>query len=193
MSTQTGTNPSTTPLATTWRYLAAVGLLISLLGVVAIVAPLVTGLALSALLGALLVVSGVSHGVHVFSARGWIGALSQGLLALLYVVGGIVTLVNPVLGLTTLTLVLAVVFVFNGVLEIFMGLRLRSRPNWWWPIASGVLALAVGVLLWIGWPSTAEWAIGLLFGVNLLSSGLSMVFLALNGRRAARDGSAIGT
>src|SRR5699024_11490993 len=99
---------------------------------------------------------------------------------------------NPVVGLTTITLVLSVVFVVDGIFEIYMGVRLRDRRRWWWPVVSGILAVAVGVLLWVGWPSTAAWAVGLLFGINLLSSGLSTVLVALNGRDAAR-GTAIGT
>ena len=193
MSTETGGRTDTTSLATSWRYLAGIGLVISIMGIAAIIAPLVTGLALSTLLGVLLAISGVGHGIHVFSARGWTGALVQALLALLYVIGGTVALVNPVLGLTTLTLVLAVVFVVNGVLEVLMGFGLRPRPNWWWPVVSGALALAVGALLWLGWPSTAAWAIGLLFGLNLLSSGLSMLLLALNGRNASRRSSVANT
>lgn len=182
---------STTPLASTWKYLVGVGIVIAILGVLAVVFPLVTGLALSVFLGTLLVVSGIAHGVHVFSARGWVGTLAQVLLAVLYVIGGIALLLNPVVGLTTITLVLAVVFVINGIFEVFMGVRLRGRGRWWWPVVSGVLAFAVGVLLWLGWPSTAAWAVGLLFGINLLSSGLSMVLVALNGREAARRTNAV--
>jgi len=190
MSIETAT--PTTALSNTWKYLVGVGIVISILGVLAIVFPLVTGLALSVFLGALLVVGGIAHGIHVLSARGWIGALAQVLLAALYIVGGIVLLVNPVVGLTTITLVLSVVFVVDGIFEIYMGVRLRDRRRWWWPVVSGILAVAVGVLLWVGWPSTAAWAVGLLFGINLLSSGLSTVLVALNGRDAAH-GTAIGT
>ena len=185
MSTTTDTREAT-PLANSWRYLVGVGVVVSLLGVLAVVFPLVTGLALSAFLGALLVVGGIAHGIHVLSARGWTGALAQALLALLYVAGGVALLVNPVFGLATLTLVLAVTFVLNGVLEIVMGVALRPRSNWPWVVVSGLLALAVGVLLFVGFPSTAAWAVGLLFGINLLSSGLSMALFGLNGRKAAR-------
>ena len=192
MSTETQMGTDTTALANTWRYLVGVGIVVSILGILAIVFPLVTGLALSVVFGAFLIVGAIAHGVHVFSARGWAGALAEVLLALLYLVGGVALLVSPVFGLVTLTLVLAVVFVVNGALEAYMGIRLRPRSNWWWPVVSGVLALVIGVLLWVGWPSTAAWAVGLLFGINLLSSGVSMVAVALNGRNAARRMDAVG-
>ena len=104
----------------------------------------------------------------------------------MYAVGDIALLVNTVFGVTTIRLVLTIVFVFNGVLEAFVGLRLHSELRWWALVVSGAFALAIGVLLWIGWPSTAAWAVGLLVGINLLSSGLSMVGLALRGRGTTR-------
>lgn len=74
----------------------------------------------------------------------------------------------------------------NGVLEILMDVGLRPRSNWPWVVVSGLLALAIGVLLFVGFLSTAAWAVGLLFGINLLSSGLLMALFGLNGRKAAR-------
>jgi len=123
--------------------------------------------------------------LHPRRLRGRLGAGSL-VQALLYAVGDIALLVNTVFGVTTIRLVLTIVFVFNGVLEAFVGLRLHSELRWWALVVSGAFALAIGVLLWIGWPSTAAWAVGLLVGINLLSSGLSMVGLALRGRGTTR-------
>lgn len=182
-----------TQLGESWRYLAAVGGVIAVLGLLAIAFPFVTGLSLSVLFGVLLVVGGIGHIAHAFSARGWTGFLAQVLLAVLYGVGGIALLVNPVVGLATLTLVLAGFFLADGVVEMGMGLRLRPGSGWGWLVASGALAVLIGVLVWVGWPSTAAWALGALFGINLLSTGLSMVLLALGGRRATRDATSPGS
>lgn len=190
----TTTTPTTTtaeaPLAGSWRYLAGVGAIIGVLGLLAIAFPFVTGLGISTFLGVVLVVGAIAHLVHAVRASDWTGSAWQIVLAVLYGIAGVALLVNPLFGLATLTLVLAAFFVAEGVAEIVMAARLRSEGSWGWLFASGVLGVLVGGLIWFGWPSTAIWAVGVLFGVNLLSTGLSMVLLAMTGRTAAREAAA---
>ncbi|WP_217353093.1 HdeD family acid-resistance protein [Haloprofundus sp. MHR1] len=174
-------------VSATWRTLAVVGGIVAVMGVVAILAPFVTGVALSMLLGALLVVGAALRGIHAFGAESWAGALLQGALAILYTVAGVALIANPVYGLVSLTILLIAYFLVDGLLEVAMGLRLRPEANWGWVVASGVLGLIVAALLFVGFPSTALWAVGLLFGVNLLASGVSMVMVAMDGRSHARE------
>ena len=187
MSEETTVTDNGQSLATSWRSLAIVGILTALFGVLAIVFPFVTGVSLSVLLGVLLVAGGFMHVAHAFTAQGWKGRLWQVLLAGLYGVAGIALLVNPLFTLATLTLILAAFFFADGIIETIMGLRLRGETGWAWLLASGVLGIVVGAAIWIGWPSTALWVVGLLFGINLLSTGLSMVMLAMGGRNHARE------
>lgn len=170
-------------LRESWRYLMGAGIVIAILGVLAIFAPFVTGVGLSILLGAFLVVGGIVHFAHAFSARGWTGSLWQIVLAIVYAVAGISLLVNPVFGLTTLTILLIIYLLVDGVAEIIVGLQSRSEPRWGWLVASGVISLVLAGLLWAGFPSTALWAIGLLFGISLLSTGISMVAIAYGVRK----------
>jgi len=162
-----------------------VGVLISVLGVVAILAPFVTGVTLSIVVGALLVVGGLGHVAHAFTAPGWTGSLWQVILALIYTFAGISLLANPVLGLTTLTLLLVFYLAIEGLAEIVLGLSMRSEPQWGWFVASGVVSLVLAGLLWAGFPSNAAWAVGLLVGLGLLSTGLAMVVTAYLGRRSS--------
>ncbi|WP_129113088.1 HdeD family acid-resistance protein [Halegenticoccus tardaugens] len=173
-----------------WRYLLGAGILIGLLGLLAIAFPFVTGIALSVLLGAALVVGGVVHFAHAFSGRGWKGATVQVILAVVYVGVGIALIANPVVGLFTLTILLAAFFLADGLIEIYEGFRLRPEANWGWMLLSGVTSLALAGLIWIGFPADAAWAVGLLFGVNLLMTGLAMTFVAMGGRSADRDATA---
>lgn len=184
---QSATLESRPGLRTSWRALAIGGGLIALLGVLAIVFPLVTDLTISVVLGGLLVLGGVIHVAHAFSAQEWDGFVWQVLLAGVYTFAGITLLANPVVGLTTLTILLIVYFLVAGVVEIGVGLQLREASNWEWAVASGAISILVAVLLAVGFPATAVWAVGLLFGVNLLATGLSMVLLAM-GARAASGG-----
>ncbi|WP_313690850.1 HdeD family acid-resistance protein [Halorarum halobium] len=167
-----------------WRYLLGGGIVLAALGVLAIFTPFVTGVTLSLLLGAILIVGGLVHLVNAFSARGWSGSLWQVVLGIVYGLAGVSLLVNPVLGLATLTLLLVAYFAVDGVVEIVMGLRMRPESRWAWVAGSGVISLLLAVLLWVGFPSTALWAVGLLVGVGLLSSGFSLISVALVGRKA---------
>lgn len=171
-------------LRTSWRALAVGGGLIALLGVLAMLLPLITGLAVSIVFGGLLVVGGVVHVAHAFSAQAWDGFVWQVLLAVVYTFAGITLLANPVVGLTTLTILLIVYFLVAGVVELGIGLQLREGANWAWAVGSGVVSILLAVLLAIGFPATAVWAVGLLFGINLLATGLSMILLAMDARTA---------
>ena len=94
----------------------------------------------------------------------------------------------PFTGIITLTLLLAALFLAEGVLEVMMAMRVRPHQGWGWLLLSGLVAIAVGVMIAAGLPSSAVWAIGLLTGINLLSTGVSFVVLALAGRRAGESG-----
>ncbi|MFD1511777.1 HdeD family acid-resistance protein [Halomarina rubra] len=184
---ESGDQMTTTDRVSSSRTMTAAGIVLSLLGLLAIVFPFVTGVSLSILLGALLVVGALFHVAHAFSAGGWKGFALQVLLAGIYAIAGIGLLANPVVGLATLTLLLVGYFLADGIVEILLGLRLRGDAGWVWLLASGVISVLLAVLLWVGFPSTAAWAVGLLFGVSLLSSGLSMVFVGRSSARAETD------
>ncbi|WP_266080114.1 HdeD family acid-resistance protein [Haladaptatus caseinilyticus] len=171
----------------TWKTLFASGTIIAVIGVLAIFFPFLAGVTLSVLLGAALLVGAALHAVHAFSAGDWKGVLWQVVLAIVYAVAGVALVVNPVFGLVTLTILVIAYLAVIGVVEIVMGIALRPEKNWAWVVASGVISLLLAGLLFGGWPGSAEWALGLLFGVSLLTSGLSMVGVAMGGREAERE------
>ncbi|WP_238398243.1 HdeD family acid-resistance protein [Halorussus salinus] len=165
----------------------AAGAIVAVLGVLAILFPFVTGLSLSILLGALLVVGAIVHVGHAFSAGSLWGAVWQVALGVLYGFAGISLMANPVVGLATLTLLVVAFFLVNGAVEVGWALAGRGNDGWLWLLASGVASLLAAVLLWAGFPSTALWAVGLLFGVNLLVTGISLVALGMSNGRTADD------
>lgn len=160
-------------------YIASGGIII-FLGLLAIIFPYITGISLSLLLGILLFVGAIVHTAQAFSSPGWKSAAIQVALAILYGIAGISLIVNPVIGLTTLTVILAAYLTANGIIEILYGIRIRKNQNWFWFLISGLISLLLAALIWIGWPSSALWAIGLLFGANLIVTGASLVILGLN-------------
>ncbi|MFC6836279.1 HdeD family acid-resistance protein [Halomarina ordinaria] len=179
------TRRADTGLYGSWRTLLAGGVLIALLGVAAIVFPFVTGLSISIFLGAALVVGAVVHGAHAFTAEGWRGSMWQIVLGVVYLLAGVALLVNPVVGLLSLTLLLIAYFLVDGIVEIALGLRLRGEPRWGWLVASGAISVVLAALLWADFPTSAVWAVGLLFGISLLTTGVSMAMVAMTGRDEA--------
>jgi uncharacterized membrane protein HdeD (DUF308 family) len=169
-------------LSRNWGWLLAFGILMIILGLFAIGAPVMATIAFQVVLGWLLVIGGIAEAIHAFMAQSWRGFLFELLSAILYVVVGVLLLINPVLGAAALTLLLAVFLVVEGIFKIIMALRVRDHRGWGWLLASGVLSLILGAMIWAQWPASGLWVIGLLVGIQLLFTGWSLVMLALAAR-----------
>jgi uncharacterized membrane protein HdeD (DUF308 family) len=171
-------------IAEKWGWFLALGIALIVVGLAAIVFPLLTGAITAIFLGWLFLIGGVLMIVHAFSAQGWQGFLWSLLVGILYLVAGGYLVVSPLTSLLTLTLLLIILFAVEGVFEVIMAFRVRPHEGWGFMLLSGIAALAVALLIAFGLPGSAAWALGLLVGINLLFSGWSYVFLALAGRRA---------
>jgi len=161
------------------RSATAAGVIIAILGLLAVLFPLITGISVSVVLGAVLVVGALVHGLNAFAAGTLGSVFGQVILAVLYGFAGIAFIANPVVGLATLTLLAIAFLLADGLVEIAWGLRSRGQHGSQWLLASGGVSLLLAGLLWLGFPSSAAWAIGVLLGVNLLVTGVS---IALVGR-----------
>lgn len=166
-----------------WGWFLALGIVFVLAGLAAIAFPLLSTIATKIVLGWIFLAGGVLMILHAFSASGWRGFLLGLLIGILYVVAGGWLAFFPFTGIITLTILLAALFLAEGVLEAIMAFRVRPHEGWVWLLLSGLVAVAVGVMIAMGLPSSATWAIGLLTGINLLMTGASFIALALAGRR----------
>jgi uncharacterized membrane protein HdeD (DUF308 family) len=164
------------------RTLMVVGGILAVLGVGAMLFPLLSSLTIGLFFGAALAVAGFAHVAHAFSAPGWKGALGEVVLAVVFLVAGLVMLVNPVLTVATLTLLVISYFLVEGLVLLYFAWSLRSERGWIWSAVAGAISLALAGLLFVGFPGTAAWALGLLFGINLLTTGVSMIVVG-NGAR----------
>ena len=167
-----------------WGWFLAAGILLIVAGLAAIAFPLLSGIVAKTFLGWLFMVGGVIMIIHAFSAPGWKGFIWELLIGILYLVAGFYLAFFPLAGLLTLTILIAALFLAEGMAEIVMAFQVRPHEGWGWVLLSGIAALAVGVMIGMGLPGSATWALGLLVGINLLFSGWSYVFLALAGRKA---------
>jgi uncharacterized membrane protein HdeD (DUF308 family) len=147
------------------------GIIAIVLGILAMIAPVVTGMSIALLLGVLVVVAGTVRLVWAFQA----GTLGQGilrfLLAGLTLVCGMALVANPLFASGVLTILLALYFIVDGISEIAEGIG--SRRGWF--IFAGAVSILLGVLLWAQFPLSGAWALGILFGIKLLFIGLIMI------------------
>ncbi len=167
--------------ASGWYILLAI--LFIVLGFFAIFEPAVAGLGVSLLVGWLLIFGGVAHIVSAFSGGGAKRVLFHVLIGLLYLVGGFYFLTHPLVGLGTLTLLLAGIILAEGVLEIIAYFRSRADGGSVWLLINALVTLLLGALIWFRWPSSSVWAIGTLVGVNLIMTGFSRLMLGLAARK----------
>lgn len=154
------------------------GLGLALLGFVAIVFPFVSTLVAALLVGWVLLIAGVFLLVSSFSIHGtgpFFGALLSGLFAL---AAGVFILFNPLAGAVGLTLILGVVFMIQGVSEIFFAFELRPHPGWTGMLLSGLASAVLAIIIAGGWPAISTVALGILVGVNFLSTGFGYMLVS---------------
>jgi uncharacterized membrane protein HdeD (DUF308 family) len=151
------------------------GILLMVLGIAAILFPLASSLAAVVWVGWLLMIGGVVLLVHALHRRQEPDFWLKLLWAVVYLVAGLLLLANPVSAIFTLTIVLAILWVVEGITAIVLAFRLKPAWPWGWVLFDGILTSLLGLLIWIGWPGNAPWLLGLFLGLSLLSTGISLV------------------
>jgi uncharacterized membrane protein HdeD (DUF308 family) len=167
------------------RRLMIAGVLLLVLGVVAIIVPAVASVATAIFVGWILVIASAFDLANAMAvAHGGRKALRL-VLALLTFIAGIYLLVAPLDGVFTLTVVLVIWFMATGTARVIIGIAERGLPGWGMTVLSGGISIALGVLIAEKLPSSADWAIGLIVGVDLLFSGTLLTSLAYRLRSLA--------
>jgi len=156
--------------------------LMILAGLLAIAVPQVAGITVALLVAWLLIFSGGAHLVFAWHTRTTGGILWELLLGVLYISVGVYMLLQPVAGLASLTIVLAIYLLVEGVLELALSFRLRPMRGWVWLLFDGVFTLILAAMIWKTWPSSTEWVIGVLVGFSMLFSGVSRLMISLAAR-----------
>jgi len=170
-----------------WLWFVIEGVVLVILGALAIVVPPLATLGVTIFLGWLFLISGVVGLVMTFMTRGAPGFWWSLLSGVLGVIAGLVLLVYPLTGALSLTLVVTAFFIVEGVASIMYALEHRKQLSgrWGWMLASGIVDLILAAIILAGFPGTALWAIGLLVGINMLFGGASLIGLGLAARSAA--------
>ena len=161
------------------------GVILLVAGFMAIVSPFIAGLSITIMVGAMLAVGGVGQCIVAFKA----GALGRGIIIFLVgvamVLVGLYLMQQPVSGLAKLTIILMAYLIATGLAEIAVAFQVRPAPGWGSGLAAGVITLVLGILLWRQFPLSGAWAIGVLFGIKLMTNGWALILIASGAKRLA--------
>jgi uncharacterized membrane protein HdeD (DUF308 family) len=170
-----------------WGWLLALGILFLVLGMIGIGMAVALTVASLLVFGVLLVAGGVVQLIEAFKNTGWKSVLWHVLIALLYIVAGIIVFTNPVLASKVFTLMLAGAILFIGIFRVIMALQHRGTSGWGWTLLAGLISIVLAILIFQSWPVSALWLIGMFVAIDLIVSGWSYVFLALAARKAGQQ------
>ena len=168
------------------RLAVIMGIIMVICGVLAVGSPLAAGVSVTIFVGIMLVIAGIVQCFLAFQA----GAFGKGLL--IFVVGALTAAAGfylfnqPLAGLASITLFLAVYFVVTGIFELVGAFQIRPAEGWGMMLFNGIVTLLLGVMIWSEFPLSGAWAVGVLFGVKLIMSGWSLIFIGRSVRGAAK-------
>lgn len=160
----------------------ALGILMIIAGMIAIFAPLEAGLVVVIVVGWMAIFNGGAQLFYAFSHEArhrWL----EGLLGIIYIVAGIYLLMHPVGGLLALTLLIACLLLVYGIFALVLAFRMRPAAGWGWVLFDAIVTILLGLLIYIHWPGTSDFAIGTLIGISFIVSGVSRLMLSLAVRR----------
>jgi uncharacterized membrane protein HdeD (DUF308 family) len=169
--------------ASTWSIVWGVTLIV--LGMLAVGSPLLAAEAVNAAIAWLIVLAGVVHVIIAFHSHRAGSLIWRLLVGLAYVCFGGYLIARPLLGVTALTLLLASLFLIEGVLDIVLFFRVRAMQGSGWVLIDGIVTLLLGLMIYMQWPSSSVWAIGTLVGVSMIISGITRLMLSFAVRKAA--------
>ena len=161
------------------------GVALIILGMLAVGSPFLAAIAVNAFIAWLLVLAGVVHLTVAFHTREAGSLIWRVLVGLAYLFFGVYLIIHPARGVASLTLVLASLFLVEGILNIALFFQVRSIQRSAWLLIDGIITLLLGLMVYMQWPSSSAWAIGTLVGVSMIISGVTRVMLSLAVRKVA--------
>ncbi len=171
-----------------WGWLLALGIVLVLFGFLILTTPMgvvTASLTTEIWIAAAMVAAGVIQLMHGVRAGDWSHAGWQILGGAIFIVGGIMIFLYPTLGLVSLTMIIAVTLVAQGITSLMVGGGVGDAASRRWLVLSAVISIVAGLLILFDLPSSAGWTLGTIVGAALLLQGVSLTLLALEVRRAA--------
>ncbi len=166
-----------------WPWLLAVGIAFVVLGMVGLGASFVLTMASVMIFGIILLIGGGYQFVDAFRYTGWKSRLSHILIAILYVIAGVIIMNDPMGASSIFTMMIAGALIAIGIVRIFMAFQMKQVKGWIWVLIAGIAAIVLGGMIVAEWPESGLWVIGMFIAIEMLFAGWGMVMMAL----AARD------
>ena len=167
-----------------WKWLLVVGILCLVLGFIGLGMSFLLTLASVLYFGVLILVAGGAQLVQAFRTSGWRSVLAHVLIALLYIVAGLMVITRPLLASVLLTGTLAGMLLLIGILRCVMAIQHRAMQGWAWALVGGIVTVVLGLLILARWPGNSLRVIGLFLAIELIVQGWSLTFIAVAARTA---------
>lgn len=171
-------------LKASWGWLAVLGAVSLIGGILALIDPFAATLAAVLLAGWTFLIFGVMQIVQAFSVRDWPGFLWSLLFGVLTLAVGVALVANPIAGALSLTAIVAVLFIVLGVVKVMYAFALRPAPGWGFAALSGAISILLGIMIIANYPVSAAAVLGILLAVELLSNGVFLLIIAFGLRNA---------
>ena len=162
-----------------WAWMLSLGIVMVMLGVIGLGMTVLFNEIVVMYFGFLLLFGSGVQLMQAFRAEAWKGRVWHVLIALVYIVGGIIAVTEPVIAGMTLALLIAWTLIVIGVLRLVMALQMRGAAGWLWTLLGGVLSVVLGVMIINEWPQSGLWVIGLFVAIEILFAGWSQIMIAL--------------
>lgn len=169
-----------------WGWFVGLGVLLLLLGTIALGSSVIFTLASMVFIGWLMIVGGVLQTAHAFTCKEWGGFFVDLLTGLLYSVAGLLIIVNPAATAMGLTLLIAVLLIFGGVFRIAAAIAVRFH-NWNWLLLHGLVNVLLGTFILQDWPVSGLWVIGLFIGIDMIFNGWALIMLGIAAKKLTMD------
>jgi uncharacterized membrane protein HdeD (DUF308 family) len=166
-----------------WGWFLALGVGLLALGVAAVARAVTATVASMLFFGWLLVLAGAIEVVQAVAVGHWAGFFQHLLAAILFLVVGLILVIRPIISAEVLTLFIAVFFMVGGLFQL-IGAAWIALPGWGWHVVDGIITIALGVLVFMQWPASGLWVIGLFLGIDLIFYGLAWIAIAFGLRGA---------
>jgi uncharacterized membrane protein HdeD (DUF308 family) len=181
MSATPSTLSALAPKAINWSIALSVLLIIA--GLIALLLPFISGVAITLFFGWAMIISGITHLIFAFKTHTTGGRVWEILIGIVYLVTGIYLILHPLDALLALTLILACYLFFEAIVEFIQYVQLRPRHGAGWLIVDGIITLILAIMIWRAWPASSVWVIGTLVGISMIFSGFSRLMLSLAAKR----------
>lgn len=168
-----------------WGWLLGLGITFLILGMIGIGMSVALTLMSMFILGVLFIVAGGAQIIDAFKSKQWKAVFLHAVIGILYLIGGLLVVYDPVLASLLITMMLAWIFILIGIMRFIMAFTLRHTRSSGWIFLSGLISMILGILILLQWPASGLWIIGLFIAIELLFAGWTYIFLAFAIRKAA--------